>query len=84
MNGLFWMVSVRKYSFTIVSIVYKLWTKNYSFFNFCPYLVMLEGSAMINILFAVIKSFPFRNFLVQTAITGAFPISLQWPKYGVV
>ena len=36
---------------------------------------MKDGSANINIFFTVIKLFSFRKFLMQTAITGAFPIS---------
>ena len=36
---------------------------------------MLEGSAIINIFFTVIKLFSFIKFLMQTAIMGAFPIS---------
>ena len=38
---------------------------------------MLEASAIINIFFTVIKLFSFIKFLVQTAIMGAFPISLR-------
>ena len=36
---------------------------------------MLEGSAIINIFFTVIKLFSFIKFLMQTAIMGTFPIS---------
>ena len=36
---------------------------------------MLEGSAIINIFFTLIKLFSFRKFLMQNAITGAFTIS---------
>ena len=35
---------------------------------------MKDESANINIFFTVIKLFSFRKFLMQTAITGAFPI----------
>ena len=41
---------------------------------------MLEGYAIINIFFTVIKSFYFRNFLMQTAITSTFPISFTLIK----
>ena len=36
---------------------------------------MLEESTIINIFFTVIKLFSIRKFLMQTAITGTFPIS---------
>ena len=67
-------VSVWKWSFTFVSTVSRFLTISYSFLNFCLYLVLLEGSAIINIFFTVLKLFSFRKFLMQTAITSAFPI----------
>ena len=36
---------------------------------------MLEGSAIVNPLFIVVKLFSFRTFLTQTAAKGAFSIS---------
>ena len=36
---------------------------------------MLEGSAIVNIFFTVIKLFSLRKFLMETGITGAFQIS---------
>ena len=41
------------------------------------YLFLLEGFANMNILLSVIKLFSLRKFQIQTAITGAFPISFK-------
>ena len=45
---------------------------------------MLEGYATIDIFFTVIKSFYFRNFLMQTGITSTFPISFTLIKCDIV
>ena len=66
--------SVWKWSFTFISTVSKLLTISYSFLNFRLYLLMLQGSAIINMFFTVIKLFSFRKSLIQTDPTAAFPI----------
>ena len=66
--------SVWKWSFTFVSTVSKLLTMSYSFLNFRLYLVMLEGSGIINIFFTIIKLFSFIKFRMPTAFMATFPI----------